>query len=1134
MVANIHDFDIHDYIERLTPSRKKGKFYCPVCNDPNFSIDKKGPGYSCYKGGCDSKEIREAIRPAAEVKQLLEADRERKRKIPVPYNLFAAHLKEMAGSGIPEGLARMNIRSVEDAHQIAEFLSWKGYMGSIGWLYTGVDPETGLDTGIGQFKPDEKFTFPNGNQAKYLSQKHAYDATCFRVPCWVMRKVSNRYSVPMPDGMVIVSDSDDVTAIFWSWVIDNPQLPISPAEGGKKALLLLAEGRIGISISGVDMATIGRGVDLVPSLKKLAVKGCPVEPFYDADIIEKPDVENALMAFGAALTRAGCVITVPTWDLELGKGVDDLAVNEGESWENSLTVLSYKDWLKKLEQQRQELKKRSPVKKTKKQSQSQKRGIPVPANLKILQIEPTQDSAGQQLDTILQILGDTPVNEPVSPLLLATESDVEFARQHSIGSVILPKDEEAIERTIGQLQNAGCRALSYFADGNNETEQLLLATCERLQVACAVINSEVLYPDTEKGDIRQILTTMSTSDFIRRIEEELHSRAEEDKEHRQSLAKGDEDNEDKASSKPPSPQKTATLIAEQYRHQWKFDNEQKVWRIWTGKCWEKIEIGNFETLLMTVIEAKNIYYGRDSYLTDVLRLLTKKLRVARWHTWDRKRFINFNNYVLDVDKSASLQHSPGMGFTSHLPYEYKPLTGGTSDVLDTLKLNCPKVYRWMNTAMQGDRQKILKLLAVINGLLKFRFFDLQMFVHLIGKPGSGKGTFIRLLQKIVGRENWKGCKLKNMDDGSTIASIIDKQLVACPDERTASGVDAILSLTGGDAVSYREVYKQASDAFFYGLLIVGSNNPIFVGDTTGLDRRLCLVHFDNPLPTARRNSNVEAEMDGEISQLIAVALSLSDTEVKERIQGEGKNQIAEFKFQEWDMKLQTNSVAAHFDDCLIVDPTASTPTGKVYEHYKEWCGTTLKAVSHIKYPKMLSELCNDHLEHTEVKWHRSGGRSWFEGLRLRLDGETSPTYSDSLSALIPQNSPPPDTGFDGVSTGLVRGSEPLPDGNYSQSRGKDAQNISNNLSHSASHEKNHEINQQTESTEIEKVGLNPVNPVKIPEPLPVEDLNPVANPIATPQQPRQTPSSEIVAEQVSIASIARRVRTPVFPAGYET
>ncbi|MEG4918556.1 DUF3854 domain-containing protein, partial [Microcoleus sp. B7-D4] len=590
---------------------------------------------------------------------------------------------------------------------------------------------------------------------------------------------------------------------------------------------------------------------------------------------------------------------------------------------------------------------------------------------------------------------------------------------------------------------------------------------------------------------------------------------------------GDEKEGDKPTQKkPPTPRETAAQIAEEYGHQWKFDNEQKAWRIWTGKEWEKIEIGNFESLLMTVIDAKNIPYSGDAYLTDVLKLLTKRLRVARWQTWDRKRYINFNNYVLDASRFTRLDHSPGMGFTSHLPYEYKPLTGSTSsDVLETLKLNCPKVYRWMNTAMQGNRKKILKLLAIINGLLKFRFFDLQMLVHLIGKPGSGKGTFIRLLQKIVGRENWKGCKLKNMDDGSTIASIIDKQLVACPDERTALGVDAILSLTGGDAVSYREVYKPASDAFFYGLLIIGSNNPIFVGDTTGLDRRLCLVHFDNPLPAVLRNSNIEAEMDEEISQLIAVALSLSDSTVTECIQGVGKNQIAEFKLEEWDMKLQTNSVAAHFDDCLIVDPTASTPTGKVYEHYKNWCDSNLKAVSHIKYPKMLSELCNDYLELTGVKWQRSRGRSWIEGLRLRTEGETSPTHSDVLSALIPQDSPTNDAGFDagfdGVTTGLRRGSESLPDGNYSYLRGLDPLNIADKTETSSSHEESHKTNQETEAVKIEKVGLNPVNPVKISEPLPVEDLNPATNPAQTPHKLRQTPHSELNEDELNLRDMIR-------------
>ena len=344
-------FNIHDYVERLTPSKERNRYHCPVCQSPKFTLDKKGGRGTCWEGGCSNEEIQNAILPPSEMQELLAADREEKRKRRVAYNLTPAHIEEFAASAVPEDLARRNIRSVECNHQIAEFLSWQGYKGSPGWLFTGIDPETGLDTGIGQFKPDKKFAFPNGNLAKYLSQKHAIDAACLRVPMWVWRKVAQRYGMALPEGATIYQDSLEVTNEFWRWVLDNPQLPISPAEGVKKAASLLAQGIIGISINGVDMATIGRGGDLVPILKKFAVKGRPVEPFYDADIIEKPDVKDALIGFGAALSRAGCVITVPTWELELGKGIDDLIFNKGENWENFKNVESYKNWLKRIQQE---------------------------------------------------------------------------------------------------------------------------------------------------------------------------------------------------------------------------------------------------------------------------------------------------------------------------------------------------------------------------------------------------------------------------------------------------------------------------------------------------------------------------------------------------------------------------------------------------------------------------------------------------------------------------------------------------------------------------------------------------------------------------------------------------------------
>ena len=154
---------------------------------------------------------------------------------------------------------------------------------------------------------------------------------------------------------------------------------------------------------------------------------------------------------------------------------------------------------------------------------------------------------------------------------------------------------------------------------------------------------------------------------------------------------------------------------------------------------------------------------------------------------------------------------------------------------------------------------------------------------------------------------------------------------------------------------------------------------------------------------------------------------------------------------------------------------------------------------------MLSELCNDYLELSSVKWKRSGGRSWFEGLRFRDQGETSPTHSDSLSALIPQNLPT-DTGCNTVDTRLGRDSESLPDGNYSHLGGLDAQSFCEMLESSSSSltEETHITSHQVEI--IEKVGLHPTNPVEISEPLPDLDLSQHPNP----EKPRE-PTAERVA-----------------------
>lgn len=572
----------------------------------------------------------------------------------------------------------------------------------------------------------------------------------------------------------------------------------------------------------------------------------------------------------------------------------------------------------------------------------------------------------------------------------------------------------------------------------------------------------------------------------------------------------------KSNPKPPTPRETAALIAEEYGHQWKFDNEQKEWRVYSGKHWEKVEIGNFETLLMRVVDAKNIAYTGDAYLTDVLKLLTKLLREKHWGGVDRRRFINFSNCVLDGDSGKTREHQPGDRFTSYLPFEHKPLKGDTSTALQALEANCPNINTWMRTAMKGDAKKIFKLLAIINGCLRFSFHGWQQFVHLIGAPGSGKGTFARLMEKIVGKDNTQPCSLDSLKDGSTLANIIDKQLVVFGDERKPVGVESILRLTGGDSVNYREVYRPAANAYFYGLLLICSNDPIFMGNTTGLERRLCLVEFNNPIPKALRNSEMEASFDSEIASLIAIALSLPSSEVKQAVQGIGDAEIADFKAAEWEMKVRMDSLAAFFEMELIVEDGAQIRAGDLFNHYKDFCEEIKKpAMSLTTFSPGLEKLFNEL--HQPVTRDRSGRHVTFIGLRRRRENDEHPTYSQKLAAIA---------GLDTPNAGLDAGL----DAGLATIQSKDLQDLQdltlNIIEETENSQQKPDPIQETpklEETNSKQKDFSPLSPAAPVQPLPSKAPSPASSPVNSPVSPAPSPATKRYHKEFKVGDRVRIV-----------
>ncbi|NJO48046.1 MAG: DUF3987 domain-containing protein [Oscillatoriales cyanobacterium RM2_1_1] len=59
-------FNILQWLDRLTPTTEKNKYYCPVCGGNDLSINPHTTVYTCFHG-CSREAIREAIRPWSEV-----------------------------------------------------------------------------------------------------------------------------------------------------------------------------------------------------------------------------------------------------------------------------------------------------------------------------------------------------------------------------------------------------------------------------------------------------------------------------------------------------------------------------------------------------------------------------------------------------------------------------------------------------------------------------------------------------------------------------------------------------------------------------------------------------------------------------------------------------------------------------------------------------------------------------------------------------------------------------------------------------------------------------------------------------------------------------------------------------------
>ena len=394
---------------------------------------------------------------------------------------------------------------------------------------------------------------------------------------------------------------------------------------------------------------------------------------------------------------------------------------------------------------------------------------------------------------------------------------------------------------------------------------------------------------------------------------------------------------------------------------WRYDNAGK----WVESSDEYI-FGEAQKFLREVLPDFN-----PSYVENCVKFSRTYLLCEKWIETSSLLFLPFTNGVLNLKTNELLPHSPYYGFKWQLPRDYSVIAG-----------NWDTIDKFLDDLCNGNQELKAIAIAWSNAVLKGRS-DLQKFLYLFGSGANGKGTFTNLLRLLIGSENTHASTMGDLNGNRfEAANLAGKRLMIMTDEdKRIGGVGVFKAVTGGDPIRYERKGKNASNFIFTGMAVVSANTPTFVGDSSyAINRRK--VDFPCGLKVeenARRDILPELEKD--LTAFTTYLLSIPDDWVTTTIRNAGN--VEAVKRLNWEMTTREDSIAAFFDERLILDCKGSIASGQLYKTYRDFCDESgLMPKSQTNFSPALLGLVNDNLSGSIFSKRNEKG-ILFVGLRFR-------------------------------------------------------------------------------------------------------------------------------------------------------
>lgn len=300
-----------------------------------------------------------------------------------------------------------------------------------------------------------------------------------------------------------------------------------------------------------------------------------------------------------------------------------------------------------------------------------------------------------------------------------------------------------------------------------------------------------------------------------------------------------------------------------------------------------------------------------------------------------KNTIALNNCLLHINSSDQPEILPLTDKylnTMYLPYDYDP------------EAECPRFKEFLIETFTGEHNidvQAIELLQEYCGLFSTPDTSYQTILGLIGAGGTGKGTVLRVIENLIGVENYGTTEFQQLTEQFGLEHLLSCSVAVIPDAHlghrtcSASAVRVLKTISGEDAITINRKYQTAlKNCRMPVRFIIATNTMQALSDPSGaLLRRWQFLPMVNTVSAENRDRGLSAKLKEEIPGIFNWAL-----EGLYRLRNRGHfaslESVADLDSE---FKALVSPMDAFLVDCCTMGPKEEVSVALLFRAYRWWC-----------------------------------------------------------------------------------------------------------------------------------------------------------------------------------------------------